>query len=270
MKFVNTPVIKYGEIYVKREDLCLKAEKDDLEIPGLAKLRGAWELLSSLKEQGYKNIGIFDTRVSKAGWGIACICKQLELTCYCYFPLLKGSPLAKQQIMSAGWGGKLRILKGGRTAVLYSQAKKDFSKIEKGYFLPLGLVCKETVLSVAEVSSKISKYGTIVVSTGTGTIMAGILAGITQDNMPQQVIGVSCGMNLVKQKKRMLELLKEVKQEDKQDLMRLEMADREYYQPDNIKTPFPSHPYYDKKAWHWLLRNEHSLVKPILFWNIGR
>jgi 1-aminocyclopropane-1-carboxylate deaminase/D-cysteine desulfhydrase-like pyridoxal-dependent ACC family enzyme len=269
MKFQETPIIKYGEIDVKREDLCVVQEPGDFEIPGLAKLRGADELLKSLKEKGIENIGVFDTRVSKAGWGVASLCNKLGLNCYCYFPLLKGNLVERQQGMANAWGAKLKKLKGGRTAILYHRAKKDIEKLPNSYMLPLGLVCIETVQAVAKVSQELPKYSTIVVCTGTGTIIAGILAGLHAGNLPKKVIGVSCGMSLKKQLKRICSLLGQMDELEKQSLLQLEMADRDYYQPDNIETPFPCHPYYDKKTWRWLLANKQLLDKPILFWNIG-
>lgn len=271
MKFQETPIIRYGEIDVKREDLCVVQEPGDLELPRLAKLRGADRLLRSLKEKGIENIGVFDTRVSKAGWGVAALCNKLGLNCYCYFPLLKGNLIEKQQGMANAWGAKLKKLKGGRTAILYYRAKKDIEKLPNSYMLPLGLVCVETVQAVAEVAKELPKYGTIVVCTGTGTILAGIVAGLHEGNLPKRVIGVSCGMSVKKQLKRILGLLEQVGYTKIPESfeIKLEMSDRDYYEPDNIETPFPSHPYYDKKAWRWLLAHEQSLEKPILFWNIG-
>ena len=89
MKFRDTPIEHYGEIDVKREDLCLSLDDGELAMPQLAKLRGAEGLLQMLKDQGYENIGVFDTRVSKAGWGVAGLCKKIGLQCHAYFPLLK-------------------------------------------------------------------------------------------------------------------------------------------------------------------------------------
>jgi hypothetical protein len=34
--------------------------------------------------------------------------------------------------------------------------------------------------------------------------------------------------------------------------------------------PFPCNPYYDLKAWEWLMKNKGQLEEPILFWNIGQ
>ncbi len=44
----------------------------------------------------------------------------------------------------------------------------------------------------------------------------------------------------------------------------------EYTQKPTIKAPFPCHPYYDLKAWQWLLENHSCLRQRVLFWNIGQ
>ena len=42
-----------------------------------------------------------------------------------------------------------------------------------------------------------------------------------------------------------------------------------YTQRSNAKPPFPCHPYYDAKAWEWMIDNRKQLESPVLFWNIG-
>lgn len=265
----DTSIEKYEDIFVKREDLCF-TRVNGLELPPLAKLRGAEFLLRRLKKEGYKTIGVFDTRVSKAGWGIAGICSYLGLRCRSYFPLLKNQKRFKdQQYMASLFGAKLVAIPAGRTAILYSIAKKDLARIKDSYMLPLGLVCIETVQEVAKIAGKIPKYGTIVICTGTGTITAGLLAGLTKENLPEKVIGVSCGMALKKQDQRITALLKETGKLKSKEILELVLVEKDYYSPENIIVPFPCHPYYDKKAWRWLMENKHKLKKPILFWNIG-
>lgn len=267
----TTPIEEYKGIYVKREDLCVEPNPSRLEMPAQEKLRGVENLLKRLKSEGYKTIGVFDTRVSTAGWGVAALCSELGLKCRCYYPYLKNETrvVPHQQVMASAWGAKLVALPAGRTAILYAQARKDLETIEESYMLPLGLVCIETVLAVAKVAQELPRFGTIVVCTGTGTIAAGILAGLTEKNTPNELFGISCGMNLEKQTKRIKGLLKQVGEEGKMKLLRLGMADKDYYTPETFPSPFPSHPYYDRKAWRWLLLNQGGLVEPILFWNIG-
>jgi excisionase family DNA binding protein len=43
----------------------------------------------------------------------------------------------------------------------------------------------------------------------------------------------------------------------------------EYTQRSYAPCPFPCHPYYDRKAWEWLIKNQQHISYPVLFWNIG-
>lgn len=240
--------------------------------PALAKLRGAFPMLKRLKAEGVKKVGVFDTRVSKAGQGIAYLCRELGMECMVGFPVLKGSNWSMSHKVAAELGARMFPLKAGRTAVCYYQ----FAKIVKddgGYMLPLGLVCKDTVSAVAQeadrtlrlMESYAVKIATIVVCTGTGTIATGIHLGADA-----KVIGVSCGMSTAKQVERM-KLLAFPEQLNWDFLTLIEPKYDYYTALDTTDCPFRTSHYYDIKAWQWLLKNlNNGIVKhPVMFWNIG-
>ena len=261
----NTPIEKYDfenkTFFVKREDMFKGAP-----YPQLAKLRGVCDLIEKLKIRGVKKIGCFDTRVSHAGWGVSAACKEHGIECHVYFPYLVAmTELAEQQKKSQELGAILHKLKGGRTAVLYSQAKKH-AEINKIYMLPLGLVCQETVLNVRKEALMIPKeYKSIVVSTGTGTILSGLILG----SKNRKIYAVSAGMSEKKQKKRILGLWSLANYEADFKNVHFHQADTDYYTEENRVCPFPSHEYYDRKAFKWMMENFDDLEKPVLFWNIG-
>lgn len=256
----DTPIEKYkiGStfIYVKREDLY-----GQYPAPPLAKLRGARIVLQKLKEQGVKKIAVYDTRISKAGQGIAVICEQLGLECYAGFPQLKGKPISEQHRIAEEHGATLIPMKAGRTAIGYANFKQTV--YEKGcHILPLGLTFPETAEAVESVSSGLKdKFNSIVLSTGTGTIASGVARGTNAS-----VLGVSCGMSTQRQWKRIHEINPEYLF---LNLILIEPEYEYYTALDTSGCPFPTSPYYDMKAWDWLLRNYKQLRPPILFWNIG-
>ena len=112
----HTPIETYrlnGHlVHVKRDDLF-----GVQPAPPLAKMRGALVLLQKLKSQGIPHVGVFDTRVSMAGQGIAAISHVLKLPCTVAFPLLKGCSTEEQK-QALLLGADLLPLKGGRTSVL--------------------------------------------------------------------------------------------------------------------------------------------------------
>lgn len=269
----QTPTEQYQvnghNVYVKRDDLFL-AHLQPLGLPPLAKLRGTQVLLKRLKQEGAKRIGVYDTTVSKAGQGVAYLCRELGLECWLGFPLLKGTQPAESKLIAEQLGARLFPMKAGRTAVCYSQFKAVVEK-NGGLMLPLGLVCRDTVLAVARVADEtwrqLEKEGirikTIVVCTGTGTIATGIHLGAST-----KVIGVSCGMSVDRQWKRMRELA--FPEQLNSDFLQLVPPEYDYYTAlDTSKCPFPTSPYYDMKAFSWMQGNMEKLEHPTLFWNIG-
>lgn len=271
----HTPVEPYtigGEkVYVKRDDLFMADRQPDC--PPLAKLRGAYPMLERLKAMGYAKIAVYDTRVSKAGQGIAFICRELGLQCLVGFPQLKGGEPSKSQQIAGKLGAELYPLPAGRTAICHAQFAKAAK--EQGYYmLPLGLVCRDTVENVAkEAASTVAglRLGgidikAIVLSTGTGTIATGVHLG-TKDTFIR-VHGVSCGMAPSKQATR----AKAIAYPDviNWDLLFLHEPAYEYYDELDIsKCPFRTNPWYDMKAWVWLEEHIGELWRHVLFWNIG-
>ncbi len=252
------------DILVARDDLYAPPPA-----PPLAKLRGVRAHLEAHIEEARAAtyIGAFDTRVSKAGWGVACVCKDLGLACKVFYPALKeheGHPQEYQR-RAAAQGAALHGLPGGRTGVLYGQSSA-LCRAEGGYMLPLGLVVPEAVESAEKECSAILKQyplGTIVVSVGTGTILSGIL--LAAEGWDVDVWGITAGMD----PGRITARVERNAAGRDYAPYRLHKAG-EYYEPSTCGTcPFPAHPTYDLKAWSWLMYNGWRLREPILFWNIG-
>lgn len=269
----ETPIETYKvsgtEIYVKREDLF-----GQYPAPPLAKLRGGRKYVERLKQNGWKTIGVFDTRISKAGQGIACVSSELGLNCVVGFPKLKRqADFSKTHKIAQSLGATLYPLKAGRTAVCYHQFAQYIQK-NQGFVLPLGLVCRDTVTETSKVAEKAIDFllrqgiqiKTIILSTGTGTIATGVHLGTRKSDV--KVVGVSCGMSVDRQFKRM----RLMGLPDSIDYRRLGIVppEHDYYDAlDTSSCPFPTSPYYDMKAWKWMVKCLDKIEQPILFWNIG-
>ncbi len=268
----NTPIEEYSinghDLFVKREDLFLASAQPIC--PALAKLRGARKLLEKWKENGWNKIAVYDTRISKAGQGISYLCKELGLTCAVGFPVLKGqTEFAPQQKIAKELGATLVAVQAGRTNICYSRFKHEM-ELRSYRVLPLGLTCAETVIEVRKVARELLiKFGTVVLSTGTGTIATGVALGIQETNNDCKVIGVSCGMSPERQWKRIREMAVAVGCSAPSNLT-IVPPEYDYYTAlDTSKCSFPTSPYYDMKAYSWLLGNIEKLKEPVCFWNIG-
>lgn len=262
----NTPIEEYiidhKPIAVKREDMY----GEQPPMPALAKLRGASVYVKDIinKNPG-RIIGVFDTTISKAGQGIAYFCKKYGAECWHGYPVLKGTQPAESKLIAESLGAKQFRLKAGTTKPIYYMFRNQVIEAG-GIMLPLGLVCHDTVEQVKKVVSNIPKdrFKTIVVSTGSATIAAGLTLGFIG-----KIYGISCGMSTTEQYKRM----KEVAYPYFINYSNIELINTGKYgyydKVDVSKFPFPTSPYYDGKAFEWLLENYDKIDKPVLFWNIG-
>jgi len=268
----KTPIEEYKvgkkTVYVKRDDLFGQDPA-----PHLAKLRGITKYVRKMDEKGVKILGDLDTRVSKSGWGLAAACKGTNIEPWVFYPKLKSEKsLPTIQKNAKNLGAKVFPLKAGRTAVLYSKAKSTVEK-NGGIMLPMGLTLRETTEEVCKVVGDMPRElleGTIVITTGTGTITAGLISGLRQNNIfPKKLYAVSCGMSIDKQEKVIGRLQNPYFSTKLPDYLQMVLPSMEYYQECNIETPFPCNPYYDKKAWWFLTKFIYGMKGNILFWNIG-
>lgn len=260
----NTPIEEYTfqgkTFFVKREDLsCLQP------LPALAKLRGVYKRMLKLKEQGITKIGVMDTRVSKSGLGCSVLANEIGgievVNFYPHLVSYKECPEVQQKVIELGqgvWG-----LKGGRTSVLYSQAKKICE--EKGwYMMPLGLVVNESVDGVIEECNNLTIIpDLIIMPVGSGMMLAGV--SIAMSGKVKKIIGISAGMSPNRQKKRIFDLLG-IELPFNVEIIKSEKG---YYEPEECECPFPSSIWYDRKAFKWMIENFEKLEGKVLFWNIG-
>ncbi len=260
LTLLDTPIEKYDDIYVKREDLCAPPGA-----PPFSKIRGVVKHLEQLKQQGYIGVTYVETSVSMAGWGLAWACNQMGMKCIIFNPIYKKPPplLLFHREQWRRWGAELRDIPAGRAKVNYYIARKQTPRGFK--LLPLGLPLPESVSATYSIANScISVYNSIVVCVGSGTIASGLFRATS----PKQVLyGVMSrtgnteakaqhivGATLFPGTKGVLEVID---------------PGWEYAEACSASVPFPCHPYYDLKAWDWLVQHEKEIRHPILFWNIG-
>lgn len=269
----HTPIEKYkvGDVpvYVKREDLYGQEP-----MPPLAKLRGIRIVLHNAHNQGIKDIGVLDTRVSKSGQGVAAVIKE-------YYPSMQlhlGYPVTKanrsvpvQHKIAEELGAKLYPCQATRQSIMWYRFRNEVHKLG-GVMLPHGLPFTETAGNVAEEAQTVPKaylQGSLVLIVGTGTMLAGILAGL--EILPHRIVGISAGKARTTQLPLIRDILNALLPFQSFRLGAVELLDplMPYEKQDLYPCPFPSHPNYDRKAWHWMCEHIEELPKPILFWNIG-
>ena len=250
-------------------------------MPPLSKMRGVYEHIKKGADY-FAVFGVMDTRISKSGQGVAVICQELGIDCHYFFPLRQGGDYLPQWKTAKENGAVLHPMTAGRIGILYARARRECEEIG-AYLLPLGLPLRETVSETAKVTATLSPEllsGTIVVSTGTGTILSGIICGLADNKFrPRLTIGVSASMSVIKQKQAVLENVSSYKREHgtsmeaAQEVLKsvtLVRGKGDYYEPSAKLPPFPAHPQYEGKAWEYVVDKLEILPKPILFWNVGQ
>ncbi len=257
----DTPIEEHEGVFVKREDLCAPPGA-----PPFSKIRGLVKHLEKLKKQGYKGVAYVETSVSMAGWGIAWACCHMGLDCLIFNPVYKKDPslLRFHRRQWERWGAKLKDIPAGRAKVNYYKARKQ---VPKGYkLLPLGLPLPETISETCSIAeSCVGDYKSIVICVGSGTIAAGVY----QATAPGQTMhGVLCRTGNVGAKTKHVASASLFAAITKGRLRLMDLG-WEYAKPCEVPAPFPCHPYYDAKAWGWLMSNKEEIPGPVLFWNIG-
>jgi len=245
MKLLDyTPVEKYDGVWVKREDLCCDMVK-------LSKIRGAWRHLKGMNPRP-RHVVCVDTFRSLNGLVTAICCNELKIRCTIVHPTYKGQKTIPPQQMRAKkeFGADLWPTMATRQAIMTAHAKDEFKSC---YFMPAGFRLEETRLEVAEQYQKtLDRWGrpdVLVVPVGVGVHLAGLMRVVQRE----RVYGVLGYSRYVR------------------PTFWLKYVDLGYQYDDQsrIRVPFPASPYYEAKAWKWLVENRDQLRGKVLFWNIG-
>lgn len=265
----NTPYDCYKvddvDVMVKREDLC-----SPYPGPMFSKVRGLAAHLETLKASGVTTVGVLDTYHSKAGWGTAWLCRQLNMTCINYYPEYKHDKAMRlNQQMAQSFGAILTPIAAGRSFILWQRAKKLLAESHPGAsMLPNGLNLIECETATANeliaTTAPALTGGTFIVSVSSGTLAAGVARGLFDMGGRARAtklilhLGYSRSVAAVTDRVNYLPHLTTVIDEG-----------YAYRDASNAVAWFPCNPYYDLKAWAWLTSHIHELKPPIVFWNIG-
>jgi predicted alternative tryptophan synthase beta-subunit len=272
----STPVESYEieskKILVKREDLCAPDQA-----PPFSKIRGLYDFLKRKKEEGIKIVGYTETSISMAGWGVAWACDILGMRSVIFDPQYKKeiATLSQCRFYWSKYNSETIPIPAGRAKVNYYICRKKFyDKYPKNsLLLPLGLPLNETMeLTKNEAEKTLFRYRpkTIVCCVGSGTIFAGLVRAFYK--MDVKLIGVLCRKGNIANKTKDIVSKSKIVSGGLFGTLPFHLYDEswEYTEASNCPCPFPTHPYYDLKAWEWLTLNHAGLRSPIAFWNIGR
>lgn len=279
MKLADTPIEKYNHpdtntpYSVKREDLSVPFPG-----PPFSKMRGLVPHLQRLKEEGVRYVGYTESAISMAGWGVAWACKEMGLNAVLFDPQYKeGNTPDLLKYHRKRWeengaiiipqdAGMVRVNHNIARQILREKFSPKYSRL-----LPLGLTLPETVEETTKVAKDVrGLYKSVVVNVGSGTIAAGLSKGLGDRST---VYGIMGRAGDVKRKRELIAHKGRFTIKTPGGLFgndfRLVDPGWEYSGRSVAPCPFPCHPYYDRKAFQWMMENILFLKSPILFWNIG-
>lgn len=267
----NTPIEKvagWENLWVKREDLCSPHPG-----PSFSKIRGVYSHISKRPEN---LIGVLDTYHSKAGWAVSYVCSLLGKQCLDFYPRYQADPegvLRYPQEMAVAHGAELFPLKAGRSSILFHSAKRETLR-RGGYLMPNALKLPETVdENQAEVvrTSGMQEYDHVVLSISSATIATGVLKGIASLGLNPQ-IWLHMGYDRSEEEIRRYM----AKYQPLGYTFNISFINERYGYKDEARVgawpapSFPCNPYYDLKAWRWLVTEGLAQMQGrVLFWNIG-
>lgn len=260
IKLSDTPIEIYSirgiDIFVKREDLCWP-------FPPLSKARGVY---AAIENRPGVNVAVIDTGRSLNGQLVSTIGLTLGRNVKCGYPVYKADPTAipGPALAIRSLGVELVPLPASRQFAMRAEMQR---RIPSDWFLfPTGLRLPETVDAVKKVVQTLPFMpGTMVVPTGTGTHLAGVMLAFSG-----QVVGVQGYAREEQRFRRDVQLM--AGEDINQSRLRVITSMCDYYEvrPDRLP-PFPAHLHYECRAWSWLNGPGvvESLEQPIVFWNIG-
>lgn len=264
---------KYHAIWVKREDLCWP-------YPPISKARGVWAAIESRPDA--KTLAVVDTGKSVNGLLVTTIGLTFKRKIIVGYPryvdnpdAIPGPVLAIQSLAHGDVelipipANRQFVMRARMKAILEDRHKKGSSILREYFLFPTGLRLPETVTAVEgqmrDVAQTLGHVGTVVVPTGTGTHLAGVLRGF-----PGDVVAVQ-GYSRPEARFR-IDVERMAGANIYQKRLRVVTSLCDYYEarPEHLP-PWPANPYYECKAYTWLRIPGviESLAQPIVFWNIG-
>lgn len=266
----NTPVEHYPDLglYAKREDLSCPPPG-----PPFSKTRGVF---AHIKNRPEKVIGVLDSAHSQAGHAVATACRLLGKTCVNYYPKFKtDTGIRPQQQASLDLGAKLVPLKATASWALHHVARKDLEACwEDSYLMPNALKLPETVSeTAAEVGRTAFPVGidTLLVAVSSGTIASGVIRGIIDHKVPIDTVVLHLGYN--RPARSLISYIEKASARDLSSLKLIVINEGYEYRDkvEDVQSPFPCNPYYDRKLLSWWLRPGDGRTEfgEALLWNVG-
>lgn len=276
---------KHG-LWVKREDLCCPPPG-----PPFSKMRG---VIAHVGARPESVIGVLDTSHSQAGHAVAYACKVHGKKCVNFFPIRKADrdkPWQPQQIAARDLGAEMVVMKAGRSAILYHQARKQLhSMYQDEYLMPNALKLPEMIEETAAEAERTFDqhlFETCLIACSSATIAAGVMLGAERSEKKrleatggrpvQAAPRFILHMGYDRSEEAMTDYIH--KMTENHPLPPFTLINEGYGYADKAKDgpdpDWPCNAYYDLKAYRWWMNQQPNTAGlkaefgKTLMWNIG-
>ncbi|GAG05798.1 unnamed protein product, partial [marine sediment metagenome] len=240
--------------------------------------------LAALKKSGVEVVGYSETSISMACWGLSWAANHQDIKVLAFMPKYKHRQPPLLEYHRSMWealGAETRpIEKPSRGSINFYRSRAilrdEFG--DRAQMIVMGMPFPETTLETTKqvlLTPELADCRSLVINIGSGVICAGVLKGIDSKYPGMvKVYGVAARYydssrsinsrtDVVHWKAGL------VKGGLLGPLFQFANTRHEYTAPCEVEAPFPCNPFYDKKAWEWLVNNYDDIEKPVMFWNIG-
>lgn len=185
-----TPIEKFGNIFVKRDDL--------FEVFGVCggKARSCYQLILDGINKGYTKFVTAGSRKSPQCELVSTICENLGVNCILFMPDSEKTTSVLENIKNNKHTTLIRKFKQGSfNNVLISQAKHFVEENKDSYYIPFGMefienidITKKQVRNIPECVKR------IVVPVGSGMTFCSIANGLLEENrLDIELVGIRVG-----------------------------------------------------------------------------
>lgn len=258
------------------EGLSIRVVRLDQEsqppLPSHYKVNVLREIVAA-KSKTYALIGAFGYAGSSWQRGLPLLCNERGVqSTLCYATNPRNPKLPEWVRQAKESGAHIEYLKPNIGAINARQAQKHI-EAQGGYFLPFGLDTPELTTHLMNMDfGEIPNDATLVTCAGSGATLAGLLSNRQAHRQYlQNVIAVSAGRPLGALEKSISAKV-DAYTRNQIVLRRFELVDGySYSQIPKVESPWPTHSYYERKAFHWVTQNVERLaqMQPLYFLNVG-
>jgi len=252
-KVTNQLISRY--VVVRRED-----KRYEYPLPHHLKMGALEAIVIRAKLLKYKLIGAFCTTHGIWPFGLPHLAAKHGLKSIVVYPSMNEDKIPDELKVNID-GYELHTIKPNMVTINGAQAKK-YIEDQYGYYIPFGV---DEPLAVKQIADQLhlDGIGTLIVPCGSGVTLAGALMSIEQNKSHvENIAAVSAGRaakSIIKTVSKYVQIPSNVRW----------VTRYEYNDIPKIECPWPAHPYYELKAYDWMIDNLFSLYEPIHFMNIG-